>query len=287
MNSAFLAPFSRHMLRLSVCVVLLLLTACGSSGAQPTLSGRLVITGSTALQPLVSQAAALFQQQNPLVHVVVQPADSTVGLNALMDKHADVANTIIYADPGLYPDPNLTDHIVAAVPFVIIVNRDVVIKSVTSQQLIDIFVTGKYQNWNQLGGPSLKIVPTVAPVNSGVRAIFHRYVLAGNDEQAEMLEAKTTSAVLTLVATTPGAIGYLAAPLLDSGVRTVAISEQAANAYSVEAGIYPFWSYGHMYTLGNENPVLAAYLNFMLGNAVQSLAQKMHYIPVSDMKPTS
>ncbi len=280
--------YRQRIMRLILLFGLLVFAGCGTPNTQtPMLRGRLSIVGSTALQPLATKAAVLFQKLYPQVHVDVRAGGSVDGLNAVTSNAANIGDSIIYADLALYPDPNLTDHIVSVIPFAIIVNRDVSVTSLTTQQLMDIFATGKYQNWHELGGPSLPIVPIVSPATAGVRAIFHRYVLEGNNEQSGLLAAATADGVLPIVAETPGAIGYLALPLLDASVRPVAINDQQASAYSVEAGIYPFWSYGHMYTLGDDSPLLVAYLNFMLGNEIQHLAQTLHYIPVSDVKPTS
>ncbi len=67
-------------------------------------------------------------------------------------------------------------------------------------------------------------------------------------------------------------------------MQTIAIDGQAATSANVEAGHYPFWAYEHMYTLGNTSGATAAYLDFMLTSTVQQLAQKLGYIPTTNMR---
>lgn len=162
------------------------LSGCGTPGiSQAALSGQLLVVGSTALQPLASAAATRFQQQHPGTHIDVQGGGSVTGLQAVTAHKADVGDSDIYADPALYPDPNLTDHIVCVIPFTMIVNPDVTVTSLTSQQIMDIFSpNGHIHNWQEVGGPNLPIQPVVRPASSGTRDTFRKYVLGEETRMA-------------------------------------------------------------------------------------------------------
>ena len=240
--------------------------------------------GSTALQPLVTQAASLFMQQHPQVHIDVNGGGSVTGLDDVTSQKVDIGDSDIYADPATYPDPNLTDHIVCVIPFTMIVSADVPIKNLNISDIINIFATGKYTNWDQIrGGPDLPIVPIVRLPTSGTRATFRRYVLGGLDEQSNLEAINSSQDLVKAVASTPGAIGYLAVSVLDSQVHTVSINGYEANAQNIEDGNYPFWSYEHMYTLNITigSPV-DAFLSFMLTSQVQQQATTLHYISISN-----
>jgi phosphate transport system substrate-binding protein len=269
---------------LVLLLVSMLFAAC-STGAETdaTLSGNLVLAGSTALQPLATQAAKLFERQYPRLHVAVNGGGSLAGLTAVTNHQADIGNSDVYADPAVYPDPNLTDHLVCVIPFVMVVNRDVTVSNLRKQDIIDIFSSGKITTWKQVGGLDLPIVPVVWPATSGTRATFRKYILAGRDEIGTLLKTDSSQTVLETVANTPGAIGYLAVPVVDDHVRTVAIDGQLPSRESIEKGRYAFWGFEHMYTLG-DTPTIAAFLNFMLSGTVQQVAQQLGYIPIADMK---
>jgi phosphate transport system substrate-binding protein len=157
-----------------------LLAACAGNGAAPgAMSGHGVAAGSTELQPLVSAAAGLFHQQYPLARIDVQGGGSKAGLQQVTSGQVDIGDSDIYADPAEYPDPNLADHLVCVVPFAMIVNPGVNVRSLTRDQIIKIFSTREISNWKDVGGPDLRIVPVVRPATSGTRAVFRKYILGG------------------------------------------------------------------------------------------------------------
>src|SRR5579883_872244 len=145
------------------------------AGNQSDLAGNLKISGSTALQPLVQKAAQTFEQLHPLTHITVSGGGSKKGLQDVSNGVSNIGDSDIYADPALYPDPNITDHIVCVTPFTMIVNKDVPLSSLTSTQIQDIFSTGTYNNWQQVvdakggRGPDLPIQTVVRAPTSGTR----------------------------------------------------------------------------------------------------------------------
>ncbi|WP_297166134.1 phosphate ABC transporter substrate-binding protein, partial [Thermogemmatispora sp.] len=271
------------LISLSLIILMLLVGCGGAANSQSALSGRLRIAGSTALQPLVSAAANLFERQHPQVHIQVDGGGSRAGLAAVTSHQADIGDSDIYADPAIYPDPNLTDHIVCVIPFAMVVNPDVTVTSLTRQQIIDIFSTGRINNWSQVGGPDLPIVPVVRPQTSGTRDTFRKYILGGRDEKGKLLQTDSSVTVRETVAHTPGAVGYLALSVLTPAVRVLAIEGAKPTLANIVAGRYIFWSYEHMYTLGDNNPLLSAFLDFMLSAPVQQEAQRLGYIPIAAM----
>ncbi len=90
-----------------------------------------MVVGSTALQPLATAAASLFQKQHPQVQIEVQGGGSLSGLKAVTSQQADIGDSDVYADPAIYSDPNLTDHIVCVIPFAMVVAPDIPVLSLT------------------------------------------------------------------------------------------------------------------------------------------------------------
>lgn len=273
-----------YLLVLSISIALFFSSCAGPADAQQEPTGTIMVDGSTALQPLVKTAATLFQKQHAQATITVNGGGSVSGLKDVTSGKSNIGNSDIYADPALYPDPNMTDHIVCVVPFTMIVNPRVTVPSLTRQQIIDIFSTGRIRNWSEVGGPNLPIVPIVRPQTSGTRATFRKYVLGGGDESGTLLQTDSSKTVLTTVARTPGAIGYLALSVLNNTVHQVDIDGQRATASNIESGNYTFWSYEHMYTLGDSNKLISSFLDYMLTTAVQQEAAKQSYIPIANMK---
>ena len=56
------------------------------------------------------------------------------------------------------------------------------------------------------------------------------------------------------------------------------------NKENVTTGKYPIWSYEHMYTKGEAKDLTKAFLDYMVGDDVKPLVEKLGYIAISDMK---
>ncbi len=273
----------------TLLVLVLLLVSCGaadsasggngsSSGNQSTsFTGQHVhIVGSSALQPLAAKAADLFHQQHPEVKIDVQGGGSGVGLSAVSNHQADIGDSDIYADPTQYPDPNLTDHIVCITPMTMIVNPEVNITALNTQQIINIY-TGVITNWRDVGGPNLPIVPLVKPTTSGTRALFDKYVLGTTAEVGQPV-ADASTVVVDTVAHTQGAIGYTSSATINSTVEAIALDGAHATMQDIQSGKYRFWGFEHMYTLQNGIDATTAFLDFMQTSQIQQLAVSLGYL---------
>jgi len=277
--------------------VVLLLTSCNtfwnpphnnSQSSPPVLdsgdlTGQVHIVGSTALLPLAAKAVDLFHQRHPNVEIDAQGGGSITGLKAVTSYQADIGDSDISADPALYPNADLTDHIVCMSAFTLIVNPQVTVASLTTQQVIDIF-TGVTTNWEEVGGSNLPITAVIRPASSGTKAVFRHYVLGGLEETGKPLVSDSNTTVVDAVAHTPGAIGYVTIAVLNPLVKPVGLDGTSATEQNILAGRYTFWSFEHMYTLQNGVNATTAFLDFMQTPEIQRLAQNLGYIPVSHLR---
>jgi phosphate transport system substrate-binding protein len=283
-------------LRTVPLLIILVLTSCGVDdknttgvGAQNTntaANNQVKVVGSTAMLPLVSKAADLFRQSHSDIQISVVGGGSLAGLDAVTNRKADIGDSDVYADPSTYPDPNLTDHIVCAVSFSLIVDPQITATSLSTSQIVDIF-SGKTTNWKDVGGPNLAITTVVRPSSSGTRVLFEKYVLGGGQEVGTPIATDSSTVVLDQVAHTPGAIGYLTTIATNSTVQTLAIDGVSPTVQNIQAGKYKFWGYEHMYTLQNGVNATTQFLDFMQSSQVQQLAKQLGYISVDAVKSFS
>ncbi|MDP4107818.1 MAG: extracellular solute-binding protein, partial [Bacillota bacterium] len=118
------------------------------------LSGSLVLSGSTALQPLASAAAEQFMNTNSKVSIQVNGGGSGTGLSQVSQGAVQIGNSDVFAE-----DKNisgLVDNKVAVVGMTAAINPKVGITDIKKADLIKVF-TGKITNWKELGGPDQKI----------------------------------------------------------------------------------------------------------------------------------
>ncbi|MDP4097883.1 phosphate ABC transporter substrate-binding protein PstS family protein [Paenibacillus sp. P96] len=262
----------------------------GQAAETPALSGNVLAVGSTALQPLVEQAAQKFmaEDQYKEISVQVQGGGSGTGLTQVSGGQADIGNSDVFAQEKLETGAEeLVDHQVAVVAMAAVANPQVGVDNLTKDQLVSIF-TGKVTNWKEVGGADQAIVIINRPSSSGTRATFEKYALGTKTEDLPgSIQQDSSGTVKKLIAETPGAIGYLALSYLDDTVTSLKYDGVEANVENVEKGDYPVWAYEHMYTKGDPQPHVKAFLDYILSDTVQQAdVVDLGYIPVGGMQVT-
>ena len=278
---------------LGFAALMLVLTGCGNGNSKTsatsksdsnTTSGKITAVGSTALQPLVEKAAANFQKDNKKVDITVQGGGSGTGLSQVQDKSVTIGNSDIFAEEKDGVDAKkLVDHKVAVVGMAPVVNKDANVKSLSMDQVKQIF-TGKITNWKEVGGKDEKITVVNRAKGSGTRATFEAAVLKGA-EAVKSQEQDSNGTVQKIVEITPGAISYLAFSYITDKVQAVSIDKVQPTDENVESGKWKIWSYEHMYTNGKAEGATAKFLDYMNSKDVQSsLVKDMGYISIHNMK---
>jgi len=259
----------------ALCVTALL-AGCGGGGSAP--GADVTIAGSTAMLPLVKQAAQDYETAHPDARVSVSGGGSRVGITQAAQKGADIGDSDIVA-----PDePSLIDHHVAAVTFAVIVNAQSRVTRLTRSQIHDVF-TGKVTNWKAVGGADQTISIINRPDSSGTRAVFVSNVMGGVQPLAASMTEDSSGTVAAEVAQTPGATSYVATSYIRSPqIAAVSIDGVAPTTANVIAGKYAFWSYEHMFTQGAPSKAAAAFIAYVVNDT--AALNSLGFIPVSKLK---
>ncbi|MDQ1145033.1 phosphate transport system substrate-binding protein [Bacillus sp. SORGH_AS 510] len=278
-----------------LAAVMIMMAACGggadtnkkdeTAGGNKDLSGSLVISGSSAMQPLVAAAAEEFMADNPKVDIQVNAGGSGTGLSQVAEGSVQIGNSDVFAEEkeGI-PADKLVDHKVAVVGITAAVNPKVGIKDISKEDLIKVF-TGKVTNWKEVGGKDQKIVLVNRPDSSGTRAVFNKFGLDGATP-AEGITEDSSNTVKKIINETDGAVGYLAfSYFTDDTVTPLSIDGVKPTDENVQSGKFPIWAYEHSYTNGEPDGLAKAFLDYLMSDDIQNnLLKEQGYLPVTKMK---
>lgn len=274
------------MLVVSAVVSLLILQACHSGTSQNEMIGSITAVGSSALQPLVENAAEQFQEMHPEVLVNVQGGGSGQGLSQIVAGTVEIGNSDVFAEEKKIDinQYNISDNKVAAVGVGVIVNKQSQVTNLSKSQMIAIF-TGEVTNWKEVGGADLPIVVINRASGSGTRAIFKKYGL-DDVEPMTAQEQDNSGTVRKLVSQTEGAVSYVAfSHFNESQYTAVSIDGVKPTRENVETNAWKIWAYEHMYIRKDADVITRTFVEYMFSDAVQDgIIGQLGYIPVKTMK---
>ena len=281
---------------LAALAAMMVVSAAGCGGEQKSesssntaaVSGSITGSGSSALLPLVKDAAEKFKANNKDVTITLNAGGSGTGLKQVSDGSVDMGNSDVPAETKLdkAKAEKLVDHKVCVMTVATIVNKDVGVKNLTRQQLQDIF-TAKVTNWKDVGGPDKPIVLVTRPKTSGTRALFKQYAINGAEEaDNKSLETDNSGILIQSVAQNPGAIGYVALPYLINAMSVDVLSIDGVeptleNTYS---GKYAVWGYEHIYTSKEPKAAVKAFLEYIMGDEYGKRIEELGYGVSSKMQ---
>jgi phosphate transport system substrate-binding protein len=245
-------------------------------------SGKITIAGSSALQPLIDQAAKSYQTANPNVQITVSAGGSGAGRSGACQGSLDIGMSDVPLTAQEITSLNCSDAnqtAVAIEAFAVAANTKgpSSLAALTQDQMQGLF-TGTITNWSQIGGDNQAVVLINRLKGSGTRQQMANYLFGGDDTQfaTGTAEEDNSQTVVNDVSQTPGAISYLGLAFLDNqGLTTMGIQQPDGSVLMptkdmVASGQWPIGGPGLAITKGPGTELQNAFISFMLSPQFQS-----------------
>jgi phosphate transport system substrate-binding protein len=133
----------------------------------------------------------------------------------------------------------------------IIVHPDVDVTGLSVDELRAVY-QGRITRWEELGGSEGSIVVFTREQGSGTRAGFERLVMGRRTTTPNARIAASSQQVITTVARTHGAIGYISMGYLDSTTDVLRIDDVLPTSVTVFDNVYPLRT--TLYVVGLQEP---------------------------------
>ena len=275
----------------------LLSSGCGGRGPQPART-TIQVKGSDTMVNVAQAWAEEYKKVAPGVEVEVSGGGSGVGIAALEKGTIDIADAsrnmktdeIEQSKRNTGKEPK--EFIVGFDALAVYVNKDTPISEIALAQLAQIYAEGgSITRWSQLGVtiPRVSddtIVRVSRQSSSGTYDFFREHVLNKRDFKLGSRDMNGSKEVVELVGTTKTAIGYSGMGYATPAVKMLRIARapgEPAVAPTVENTLnksYPLARSLQVYTLGNPQGAVKAYVDWMLSDAGQRILQDNGYVPV-------
>lgn len=246
-------------------------------------ANSITIKGSTTVLPLAQRAAEEFMKKNPQADISVQGGGSSVGIAAIIDKTCDIGDASraikeSELEQAARKGSNPKANVVAMDGIAIIVNAANPISALSQSQVKDIY-TGKISDWSKVGGSGGKIVAVSRDTSSGTYEAFNELALHKAKVRSDAVLQASNQAVASVVAKTPGAIGYVGlAYMKGDNIKSVLYEGVEASKETVLRGQYKLSRPLFMYTNGKPSGIVKAFIDFVLSKEGQQIADEEGYV---------
>lgn len=269
---------------LSMAVLMCIPASVGAqANAQDHLTGKLVITGSSTIAPLIAEIGKRFESLHPGVRVDVQTGGSSRGITDIKQGLADIGMSSRLLKEEEKAD--LVTHILARDGVCFLVHKSNPVEALTNQQIVDMF-TGKITNWKQVGGrDAAVIVINRADGRSELELFSHYFKVKPMDIKAHLIAGDNEQGIKTL-AGNPHAIIYMSVGTSEYDaaqgipIKLLPLEGVAASTANVRNETFPFARPLVLVAKSNPNPLTKEFVNFALSPKVHDLINELSFVPI-------
>lgn len=274
-----------------ILVTFLLATLGGCSNDSPSvtsgegngsLSGRLTLTGSSTIAPLITEIARRFEDRHPGLRIDVQTGGTGKGI---ADTRIGVADIGMASRPLKTDESDLTAHPIAADGVGLIVHQSNSIETVTAEQVISIYLN-QVNNWNEVGGDDGEITVVHKAEGRATLEVFLKQFSIDNTKiKPDVIVGENEHAIKT-VAGTENAIGYVSIGTAEADIqagvpiRLLPLDGIEASTATVSNGEFPMSRPLNLLTVDEPSQTALEFIRFCQSTEVHDLIRSNYFVPI-------
>ena len=248
-----------------------------ASSAASAMAERLVLKGSTTVLPIAQKISEAYMAANPEIKISLSGGGSGNGIKAVIDSTANIGNasrfikgkeTKMAVDNGVTP----VAHRIALDCIVPVVHPSNPVTNLSLDQLKKIYL-GKITNWKEVGGENRKIVVISRDSSSGTFDAWRSLVMKKERVTPRALTQPSNGGLVTQIATTKGALAYIALGYMNDEVKPVRVNGVVGSPETTLNGRYPISRPLFMFTNGWPKGETLNFINFILSKRGQALVE--------------
>lgn len=212
------------------------------------------------------------------MEILVQGGGSSAGIEAVVTGTAGVGMSSRELK-GEEKEARLVDHVVAIDAIALIINPRNPVRSLSRTQVKKVF-KGEIINWQELGGEDTPIILINRDEGSGTREAFSKKVMDKEDFTKNAVILPGSGQVRSVVAGTPGAVGYISLGYVTKEVRILEYNRVKPSLVAVKGGKYDLQRKLHFFTKGEATGLTKEFIDFVLSRKIQEEIVAEEFIPV-------
>ncbi len=260
----------------------LMLQSCSKpSEVANELRGKLVITGSSTVAPLVAEIAKRYEMEHPEARIDVQTGGSSRGIADARQGTADIGMVSRSLKDN---EKDLQAFTIAKDGISVILNRDNRVQNLSDKQIVNIY-TGKIDNWKLVGGTDAPItVVNKAEGRSTLELFAEHFKLKTKDIKADVVIGDNEQGIKT-VAGNPNAIGYVSigsgeyAATHKTPIKLLPVEGIAASIANVSNGTFPINRPLNLVINKPPTGLTKNFIDFARSQKVQDIVQEQYFVP--------
>jgi len=252
--------------------------------ASNQLNGKLVVTGSSTVAPLIAEMGKQFESLHSNVRIDVQTGGSSRGI---ADARQGLADIGMVSRAMKDDERDLQAFPVAHDGVCIILHRENPVQALADEQIVAIY-TGKVTNWKTAGGTDAPItVVNKADGRSTLEVFLQYFKLRASDVKAHVVIGDNEQGVKT-VAGNRTAIGYVSIGTAEydathgAPIKLLPIGEVPASSESVRKGVFPLSRPLHLVTKTSPSGLAKSFIEYAQSKAVHDLIRQQYFVPLAD-----